>query len=294
MPTIHCPTCNQTYDVAPEMIGQKVQCAECNEKFIANADDDAILLTKPVGQKAFAAPPQQPQTQWQQQQQWRMNQPQGIMQPQYGRGEAKNHSKLIIVLLVVIIGILLAPILLSGMLLPALNMSKEKAKQAVCIGNLKQIGLAASVYSISYDAWYPTSTRSISDSFRYPSSRSTSTPGTWLRGDSGNSFELLRSQDLLSDPRGYLCPSKAGITPAQYNQSVKGHVSYNWCDGLMGGNCTMSPVACDGTDNHAQTGRFLRGDGSVGTANGTSAKKWTQDSSFRDFCYNRTYTDFSF
>ena len=170
--------------------------------------------------------------------------------------------------------------ILAGMLLPALNMAKEKAKQADCTSKLKQIGLASSQYAMSYDDWYPTS--------------ASTTKPNWMKTNSGNSFELLRVQDLLSDPKGYLCPSKAGITAAQPNQTVKGHVSYNWCDGLMGGNCTMSPVACDGTDNHAQTGRFLRGDGSVGTANGTSSRKWTQDGCFKDFCYGKSYSDFSF
>ena len=35
----------------------------------------------------------------------------------------------------------------------------------------------------------------------------------------------------------------------------------------MGGNATISPVCADGPDNHSSTGRFVRGDGSVGVAN---------------------------
>ena len=170
--------------------------------------------------------------------------------------------------------------ILAGMLLPALNQAKEKAKQADCTSKLSQIGKAFFQYAMSYDDWYPTSA-------------ATTTP-KWKQGNSGDSFELLRAQDLLTDPKGYVCPSKAGITVAQPNQTVKGHVSYNWCDGLMGGNATLSPVSCDGTDNHASTGRFVRGDGSVGVANGTASKKWTQDGAFKDFCYGKTYTDYSF
>lgn len=163
--------------------------------------------------------------------------------------------------------------ILAGMLLPALNQAKEKAKQADCTSKLSQIGKAFFQYAMSYDDWYPTSA-------------STSNP-KWMGTNSGNSFELLRAQDLLTDPKGYLCPSKAGITAAQPNQTVKGHVSYNWCDGLMGGNATLSPVSCDGLDNHASTGRFVRGDGSVGVANGTAAKKWNEDGAFKDFCYQK-------
>jgi prepilin-type N-terminal cleavage/methylation domain-containing protein len=170
--------------------------------------------------------------------------------------------------------------ILAGMLLPALNQAKEKAKQADCTSKLSQIGKAFFQYAMSYDDYYPTTEKN-------------KTP-FWMANNSYKDLDLLRSQDLLTDPKGYLCPSKAGVTQAQPNQTVKGHVSYVWCEGLMGGNATLSPVSCDGADNHATTGRFVRGDGSVGVANGTSSKKWSQDGSFKDFCYGKTYTDFSF
>ena len=160
--------------------------------------------------------------------------------------------------------------ILAGMLLPALNQAKEKAKQADCTSELSQIGKAFFQYAMSYDDWYPCS-------------KSSSTP-SWAKD--GAAFELLRTQDLLTDPKGFVCPSKAGITVAQPNTKLaSGNVSYNWCNGLMGGNATLSPVSCDGADNHATTGRFVRGDGSVGVANGTNSTKWYNDKAIKDFCY---------
>lgn len=182
--------------------------------------------------------------------------------------------------------------ILAGMLLPALNQAKEKAKQADCTSKLSQIGKAFFQYAMSYDDWYPTSSR-------------TSTP-KWMNGNSGESFNLLfrperssyygyKSEALLPDPMLYLCPGKKGITPAQPNFSLQGHVSYNWCDGLEGIKSTMSPVACDGVDNHAdRTGFFVRGDGSVGIAVGTRSVKWTQDNAFKKFCYGETPPTYSF
>ncbi|MFH0795837.1 MAG: DUF1559 domain-containing protein [Candidatus Omnitrophota bacterium] len=45
--------------------------------------------------------------------------------------------------------------LLAAMLLPALSRAREKAKQAQCINNLKQIGLAVAMYAQDYDEWFP-------------------------------------------------------------------------------------------------------------------------------------------
>ena len=199
----------------------------------------------------------------------------------------KNRNELFIVLVVIGIVVLVVIAGLNGMLLPALNQAHEKQ----CINNLSQIGRGFFQYAMSNDDWYPTSSR-------------TSNP-KWMNGDSGESLNLLfrpekssyygyYSEALIPDPTVYLCPSKKGITPAQPNGSLKGHVSYNWCDGLIGYNATLSPVACDGADNHVKRGHFVRGDGSVGIAVGTLSVKWTQDNAFKNFCYGNNPPTYSF
>jgi prepilin-type N-terminal cleavage/methylation domain-containing protein/prepilin-type processing-associated H-X9-DG protein len=45
--------------------------------------------------------------------------------------------------------------ILASMLLPALNMAREKAKSISCISNLKQLGLAFVMYAGDNDAWIP-------------------------------------------------------------------------------------------------------------------------------------------
>jgi len=45
--------------------------------------------------------------------------------------------------------------ILAAMLLPALSKARERARQAVCMNNLKQIGLALAQYLQDYDEYFP-------------------------------------------------------------------------------------------------------------------------------------------
>ena len=46
--------------------------------------------------------------------------------------------------------------ILAGMLLPALNKAREKAKLTACTSNLKQLGIATSMYTNDNQSWLPT------------------------------------------------------------------------------------------------------------------------------------------
>ncbi len=77
--------------------------------------------------------------------------------------------------------------ILAGLLLPALSRAKESARGAMCVNNLRQIGIASVTYSVDFDGHLP--------SFR-----------NWLytrQGDltSGRLYPYLNSKPV------YLCPT---------------------------------------------------------------------------------------
>ena len=171
--------------------------------------------------------------------------------------------------------------ILAGMLLPALQQARERARRSNCAGNLKQLGTALKLYSSSYNDKFPGG------------------PGiagadgdtvTDARGAGG--LELLRSNDFLADYGVYICPSTVtsagtGTTALTYGGSSTDqatNATYAFVGGMIDGDSTIwgradSAVAADYTGgegvginndnaNHTNFGNILYLAGNVIGYNG--------------------------
>ena len=73
-----------------------------------------------------------------------------------GKNAGRKHRKFTLVELLVVIAI---TAILAGILLPALNAAKEKARSIQCVNNLKQISLVMTSYASDQDGYVITGTK---------------------------------------------------------------------------------------------------------------------------------------
>ena len=164
--------------------------------------------------------------------------------------------------------------ILAGMLLPALNQARERARRISCVSNMKQIGLALAQYAGDFDSRLP-------EKAFY------------------DGMEELRASGVLTDYAVYLCPSTTTSAQTGTKPLDSATVDYAYCPNMMMGDSTKfgrsdSGVAADMADgnenegdrngkapNHTDYGNILFLGGNV---NGFSTSKWYTKA-------NRGYTE---
>ena len=126
--------------------------------------------------------------------------------------------------------------ILAGMLLPALQQARERARRINCASNLKQIGTAMKLYSSSFNDKLPGG----------PARQGGNTAATALpNGNGANGLEILRSNDFLTDYSVFICPSSTtsagtGTSRLSYGAAAAdANASYGFVGGMIEGDSSI-------------------------------------------------------
>ena len=123
--------------------------------------------------------------------------------------------------------------ILAGMLLPALQQARERARRINCASNLKQIGTAMKLYSSSFNDKLPGG----------PARQGGNTAGTLKNGYGAEGLEILRSNDFLTDYSVFICPSSTtsagtGTNSLTYT-GTSANASYAFVGGMIEGDSNI-------------------------------------------------------
>ncbi|MFH0797285.1 MAG: prepilin-type N-terminal cleavage/methylation domain-containing protein [Candidatus Omnitrophota bacterium] len=104
--------------------------------------------------------------------------------------------------------------ILAAMLLPALSQARDKARQAACLNNLKQLGLCILMYEQDYDDWLPLA--------RSPANVWWCSDVGYYAPDGGEMMNYITNSRILK------CPSNSTNTANIYGNGVANFSDISW------------------------------------------------------------------
>ena len=135
--------------------------------------------------------------------------------------------------------------ILAAMLLPALARAREQARRAVCISNLKQIGLALHMYAQDYDESFPVG--------------------------AGTDTVVLAMRRLgpnyISAGKVFICPSSSGDSAASSVETLSGKaISYAYYLGQNEQTASDTAIAMDQTQQDNTGNQVANGTPDLGNS----------------------------
>ena len=127
--------------------------------------------------------------------------------------------------------------ILAGMLLPALKGARDKAKESLCVSNLKQIGIGVHLYADDFNGWLPETlycseyvyflrdyTPPVKDSIIYQSDASGSTGVVMFTGTNGGIY-ICPAISKASESLSWAGASEGTYYLTSYNITVRDGIS---------------------------------------------------------------------
>jgi len=100
--------------------------------------------------------------------------------------------------------------ILAAILFPVFAKAREKARQASCLSNIKQMGIATMSYIQDYDECYPLGYRNAGPNEYLPVEKTTRNPGQWVAWFD-NVYPYIKNAQV------FVCPSFNGVVDYGYN-----------------------------------------------------------------------------
>jgi hypothetical protein len=120
-------------------------------------------------------------------------------------------------------------LVLPAMLLPALARAKQKAQTINCVNNLKQIGVAARIYSDAHNNTWPTDLKSIAGNVASPSvfkcpsdAHATAATSATDLSDANISYEIVNAENAKPDEVYVRCPIHNNVLLGDGSVQIKG------------------------------------------------------------------------